>query len=73
MRGVIARALADLLNVYRTEHGLEFTALAMTNVYGTRQRPSHGVVAALLDAIGHGQAGRGARRRSPDPGLPLRR
>jgi len=57
VRGVIARAVADLLNVYRTEHGLEFTALAMTNVYGTRQRPGQGVVATMIEALVHGQAG----------------
>lgn len=54
VRGVVARAVVDLLNVYRTEHGLEFTALAMTNVYGRRQRADHGVVPALLDAVSKG-------------------
>jgi UDP-glucose 4-epimerase len=44
---VLARAVADLLAVYRAEHQLEFSALAMTNVYGPRQRESGGVVAAF--------------------------
>jgi len=55
VRGVIARAVADLLAVYRAEHGLEFTALAVANVYGPRQRPGYGVVATLLDAIAKGE------------------
>lgn len=50
VRGVVARAVADLLDVYRTEHGLEFTALALANVYGPRQRADHGVAAAFAEA-----------------------
>ncbi len=50
VRGIVARAVADLLAVYRAEHGLEFTALALANVYGARQRPDHGVVAAFAAA-----------------------
>lgn len=56
VRGVVARAVADLLGVYRAEHGLEFTALALTNVYGTRQRAAHGVVAAFAEAVRAGVA-----------------
>lgn len=48
---VMANALVDLLAVYRESYDVEFTALAMTNVYGKRQRPSDGVVAAFADAM----------------------
>ena len=50
VRGVIARASVDVLGTYREQHGIEFTALAMTNVYGPRQRPDSGVVAAFVQA-----------------------
>jgi UDP-glucose 4-epimerase len=50
VRGVAARAVADLLGVYRAERGLEFTALALTNVYGSRQRAHDGVVARFVAA-----------------------
>ncbi len=48
---VMANALLDLLTVYRESYDIEFTALAMTNVYGKRQRPCDGVVAAFADAM----------------------
>ncbi|MEO8363817.1 MAG: NAD-dependent epimerase/dehydratase family protein [Ilumatobacteraceae bacterium] len=48
---VIAKALVDLLGVYRESHDLEFSALALTNVYGPRQRAEDGVVAAFASAI----------------------
>ena len=38
LRGVLARTVADLLTMYRTEHGVEFTGLVMAHVYGPRQR-----------------------------------
>jgi UDP-glucose 4-epimerase len=50
VRGVAARTVADLLAVYRAERGLEFTALALANVYGPRQRPEDGVVARFAAA-----------------------
>jgi UDP-glucose 4-epimerase len=53
---VMARAAADVHSVYRERHGIEFTVLAMANVYGSRQRPSDGVVAAFADALAHGRA-----------------
>ena len=40
---VAARTLTELLAVYRAEHGLEHTALALSNVYWQRQRPDDGV------------------------------
>jgi UDP-glucose 4-epimerase len=48
--GVLARAVTDLLAVYRDEHALEYTALAMASVYGPRQRQGDGVVAAFVAA-----------------------
>jgi UDP-glucose 4-epimerase len=56
VRGVIARAVADLLDVYRSAYSVEFTALALANVYGPRQRPSDGVVPAFLAAAAGGEA-----------------
>ena len=45
--GAAKKAAADYLGVYRELHGLEFTALALANVYGPRQDPfgEAGVVA----------------------------
>ena len=56
VRGVVARTMIDLLGVYRTEHEVEFTVLALANVYGPRQRPDGGVVAAFADALAHRRA-----------------
>ncbi len=50
VRGVVARAIIDLLVSYRDLHAIEFTALALGTVYGPRQRPTGGVVAAFVDA-----------------------
>jgi UDP-glucose 4-epimerase len=50
VRGVIARATVDLLVTYRELDAVEFTVLALSTVYGPRQRPDCGVVAALADA-----------------------
>jgi UDP-glucose 4-epimerase len=50
VRGVVARAVIDLLNVYRELDDLEFTVLALSTVYGPRQRPAGGVVAAFQAA-----------------------
>ena len=56
VRGVLARSVVDLLEVYREQHAVEFTALAMTSVYGPRQRADAGVVAAFADAAATGEA-----------------
>ena len=48
---VMANTLIDLLTVYRESYDVEFTALAMTNVYGARQRPDDGVVAAFANSV----------------------
>ena len=50
VRGVVARATVDLLTIYREQHAVEFTALAVASVYGPRQRPGGGVVAAFRAA-----------------------
>jgi UDP-glucose 4-epimerase len=43
-------------HVYRDRHGVEFTVLAMGNVYGKRQRTQDGVIASFLDALAQGKA-----------------
>ena len=50
VRGVVARAIIDLLVSYRDRHAMEFTVLAMSSVYGPRQRPDGGVAAAFHHA-----------------------
>ncbi|MEJ7799552.1 MAG: NAD-dependent epimerase/dehydratase family protein [Ilumatobacter sp.] len=50
VRGVVARATVDLLAAYREHDAVEFTALALATVYGARQRPDGGVVAAFRAA-----------------------
>jgi UDP-glucose 4-epimerase len=50
VRGVAACAVVDLLSTYRERDMIEFTALALATVYGPRQRPADGVVAAFLAA-----------------------
>ena len=56
VRGVVARAIVDLLVSYRDLHAIEFTALALGSVYGPRQRTTGGVVAAFLDAAVSGRS-----------------
>jgi UDP-glucose 4-epimerase len=54
--GVAKKAAGDYLNYYRTIRGLEYTALAMANVYGPRQNPhgEAGVVAIFAGKLlGH--------------------
>ena len=53
---VLGRAAADMHLVYRDRHGIEFSILAMGNIYGRRQRTEDGVVASFLDALVHGKA-----------------
>lgn len=50
VRGVVARAVVDLMSTYRERDMIEFTALALATVYGPRQRPDGGVVAAFMQA-----------------------
>ena len=71
--GVLARTITDLLVVYRDEHAIEYTALAMTTVYGPRQRASDGVVAAFISAHLHGTPIVDSRRWSSDARSAVRR
>jgi UDP-glucose 4-epimerase len=57
VRGVAARAVVDLLVEHRERHSIEFTALASSSIYGPRQRPDGGVVAAFHAAATAGVAG----------------
>ncbi len=55
--GVSKKAAADYLAAYRELHGIEFTALALANVYGPRQDPhgEAGVVAIFAGRLLAGQ------------------
>lgn len=53
---VLARAACDIHSVYRERHGIEFTVLAVGNVYGPRQRAQDSVVASFVDALAQGKA-----------------
>lgn len=56
--GVAKKAVGDYLHAYRVLHGLEFTALALANVYGPRQDPhgEAGVVAIFAGKLLAGEA-----------------
>ena len=56
VRGVVARAIIDLLAAYREREMIEFTALAFASVYGPRQQADGGVVAAFGRALTEGEA-----------------
>ena len=56
VRGVVSKAVVDLLATYRENEMVEFAALALASVYGPRQTPEGGVVAAFLDAVRTGAA-----------------
>ncbi len=51
--GVAKKAVGDYLYYYRRQHGLEYTVLALANVYGPRQNPhgEAGVVAIFSDKL----------------------
>jgi len=51
--GVAKKVVFDYLNAYRALHGIEFTALALANVYGPRQDPhgEAGVVAIFAGRL----------------------
>ncbi len=55
-RSVICHAVLELLAAYRRDHDVEFTALAMSSVYGPRQRRDGGVVGAFVEATNRGEA-----------------
>ena len=48
---LVAKSIREALGVYREVHAVEFTSLIGANVYGLRQRPEDGVVAAFASAI----------------------
>ena len=54
--GVLAESIVHLLQRYRDEHAVEFTALLTSTVYGPRLRADANVVGAALDAVRHGTA-----------------
>lgn len=54
---VVTRAAVDVHAVYRDNHAVEYTVLALGNVYGPRQRAEDGVVAAFVESH---RTGRGA-------------
>ena len=51
LHGIVARTVVDLLNLYRAEHTVEFTALALSTVYGPRQRHDGGVIGSFAHAL----------------------
>ena len=55
--GVAKKVVSDYLNAYRELHNLEFTSLALANVYGPRQDPhgEAGVVAIFAGRLLDGQ------------------
>jgi len=55
VRGVVGRAVIDLLANYREREMIEFTVLALASVYGPRQSPDGGVVAAFARAVVEGR------------------
>lgn len=57
--GVAKKVVAEYMLAYRELHSLEFTALALSNVYGPRQVPAgdSAVVAAFARSLASGQPG----------------
>ena len=55
--GVAKRAVTDYLNAYRELHALEYTSLALANVYGPRQDPhgEAGVIAIFAGLLLEGR------------------
>lgn len=53
--GVVAAAMIDTADTYRNDHGVEYTALALSTVYGARLRPDSNVVGAALAARSEGR------------------
>ncbi len=58
VRGVVARAVIDLMSTYRERNMIEFTAMALASVYGPRQGAEGGVVAAFAAAHRAGETAR---------------
>ncbi len=55
VRGVAARAVLDLLQTYRDQAAVEYTALLAGVIYGARQRGDGGVVSAFRHAQAAGR------------------
>lgn len=53
--GVTVESVLGLLDHFRRDHNVDFTALALATVYGPRQRPDAGVVAGFLSAAHEGR------------------
>jgi UDP-glucose 4-epimerase len=51
LHGIVAKTIVDLLNLYRGDHTVEFSALAMSTIYGPRQRSDGGVVGSFAHAL----------------------
>lgn len=66
--GVVAWAILELLEMYRRDHDIEFTVLALSTVYGTRQRDDNNVVSKFVAArrSGHPPIIRGDGRQTRD-------
>jgi UDP-glucose 4-epimerase len=54
LHGIVAKSLVDMLNLYRADHTVEFTALVLSTVYGPRQRHDGGVVSSFNHALRDG-------------------
>ena len=54
-RGIAMRTIIDLCKLYRTRHAVEFTVIALVNVFGPRQRPERGVASAFVERAARGQ------------------
>jgi UDP-glucose 4-epimerase len=56
--GITKRVAEDYLRFYRAHHGLDFTSLALANVYGPRQDPhgEAGVVSIFAQKLLHSEA-----------------
>ena len=65
--------VVDLLGVYRAEHEVEHTVLALGTVYGPRQRRGVRCRGHVRRRCGGRQRADDRRRRPPDPRLRLRR
>ena len=50
LAGVTAVSLLELCELYRRDHALEFTVLALATVYGPRQAPDNNVIPVFLAA-----------------------
>lgn len=53
--GVVTQAMIDTADTYRDDHGVEYTALALSTVYGPRLRPDTNVIGAALAARHEGR------------------